>query len=75
MDRQSVALTPLTGRHVGGLGLQRHLGLGFSLPDRGTVVRFDAVGDDVGALARSWWGIHAESADTPAVHRSVRAVG
>ena len=65
----------LTGGHVGGFGSQCHFCLGFPLPDRGTVVGLDAVGDDVGALAGSWWSVHAEPADTSAVHRGVRAVG
>lgn len=58
-----------------GGGLDGHLGLGLSLPDGRTVVRFDAVSDDVGALAGGRWGIHAETADAPAVHCCVRGVG
>lgn len=53
-------------------GLDGHLGLGFALPDRRTVVRFDAVGDDVGALACSRRGIHTKAADASTVHRRVR---
>ena len=58
-----------------GLGLQRHLGLGFSLPDRRAVVRLDSVGDDVGALTGGRRGVHAEATDAAAVYRGVCRVG
>lgn len=58
-----------------GEGLQREFGLGFALPDRRAVVRFDAVGNYVGPLAGGGRGVHAEAADTAAVYRGVRGVG
>ena len=54
---------------------ERQLFLGFSHPNTCTIMGFYSVGDDVGALARGWWGIHAESANTSTVHGRVRAIG